>query len=67
MLEVQVKYITFQLQKRQAEERSHRNTLSDELARLQELNRQYAKTVHHLGQEIKKNEILHQKVAQKKE
>lgn len=55
------------LQKRQAEERSHRNTLSDELARLQELNRHYAKTVHQLGQEIKKNEILHQKVTQKKE
>nr|XP_053630266.1 coiled-coil domain-containing protein 93-like isoform X3 [Cherax quadricarinatus]XP_053630267.1 coiled-coil domain-containing protein 93-like isoform X4 [Cherax quadricarinatus] len=51
------------LEQRRAEERAHRNTLSDELSRLQELNRQYAKIVHLLGQEINKNEILHQKVA----
>ncbi|XP_045598387.2 coiled-coil domain-containing protein 93 isoform X1 [Procambarus clarkii] len=50
------------LERRHAEERAHRNALSDELSRLQELNRQYAKIVHLLGQEINKNELLHQKV-----
>ncbi|XP_071521254.1 coiled-coil domain-containing protein 93 isoform X2 [Panulirus ornatus] len=50
------------LERRLAEERVHRSTLSDELSRLQEVNRLYAKTVHLLGQEINKNEILLQKV-----
>ncbi|KAG7163838.1 Coiled-coil domain-containing protein 93-like [Homarus americanus] len=50
------------LERRRVEERVHRNALSDELGRLQELNRQYAKTVHLLGQEINRNEMLHQKV-----
>ncbi|KAK7066758.1 Coiled-coil domain-containing protein 93 [Halocaridina rubra] len=51
------------LERRRAEEKIHRGTLSEELSRLQELNRQYAKTVYQLGQEISKNDILNQKVA----
>ncbi|KAK4323496.1 hypothetical protein Pmani_005811 [Petrolisthes manimaculis] len=50
------------LERRGGEERLHRSSLSEELSRLQELNRQYARTVHALGQEITRNEMLQHKL-----
>lgn len=50
------------LERRRTEERARRTNLGDELARLQDLNRQYAKTVHQLGQEIARSEALHMKL-----
>ncbi|XP_045105593.1 coiled-coil domain-containing protein 93-like isoform X2 [Portunus trituberculatus] len=50
------------LERRRAEERARKTNLSEELARLQDLNRQYAKTVHQLGQEIARSEALHLKL-----
>lgn len=50
------------LERRRTEERARKTNLSEELARLQDLNRQYAKTVHQLGQEIARSEALHLKL-----
>lgn len=50
------------LERRRTEERARRSNLGEELARLQDLNRQYAKTVHQLGQEIARSEALHMKL-----
>lgn len=52
------------LDRRCTEEKAERHGLMEELNRLQELNRQYAKTVHLLSQDIRKNEALYEKIAQ---
>ena len=51
-----------QLDQKLAEEKAIKVGFSSDLSRLQEINRQYAKTVHQLSQEIHKNEMLQDKL-----